>query len=179
VKEEHGDEKIYRIEYGFRRVKLPGRKGQLYLVVIKGFGKEPIMLLTNVEVKKTRQILGFIVEAYTARWLVEETIRFIKQSYRLEHMRSLKYQRLRNMTALVLAAAYFSARWLGQAIKLSILSTHVLKAAKRFFGVPDFHYYALADGIGRLLSRLSYTAKSTRSQESQSEHSQLLLSIPP
>lgn len=179
VKEEHSEERIYRIEYGFRRVKLPGRKAQLYLVVIKGFGQEPILLLTNVAVKKTRQSLEFIVQAYTARWLVEETIRFIKQSYRLENMRSLKYQRLRNMTALVLAAAYFSARWLGRSIKLSILSTHVLKAAKRFFGIPDFHYYALADGIARLLSRLPYTAKSPPHPESHSQHSQLLLPITP
>jgi hypothetical protein len=26
--------------------------------------------------------------------------------------------------------------------------------AKRFFGVPEFHYYALADGIGVLLARV-------------------------
>ena len=147
--------------------------------MIKGFGQEPILLLTNVTVKKTRQSLEFIVQAYTARWLVEETIRFIKQSYRLENMRSLKYQRLRNMMALVLAAAYFSARWLGRSIKLSILSTHVLKAAKRFFGIPDFHYYALADGIARLLSRLPYTAKSPPRSGIQTQHSQLLLPITP
>jgi len=34
------------------------------------------------------------------------------------------------------------------------LSTRVSRVAKRFFGVPEFHYYALADGISMLLSRL-------------------------
>jgi hypothetical protein len=29
-----------------------------------------------------------------------------------------------------------------------------MKSARRFFGVPEFHYYALADGIGFVLSRL-------------------------
>jgi hypothetical protein len=96
----------------------------------------------------------FVVEAYLTRWRVEETIRFIKQSYHLEDLRVLDYQRLRNLMALVLAAVVFSAVWLGRSLKLSILTAHVTNVSKRFFGVPDFHYYALADGIARLLSRL-------------------------
>ena len=55
---------------------------------------------------------------------------------------------------MVLAAAYFSAVWLDESLKLAVLAIRVAKVAKRFFGVPDFHYYALADGIGMLLSRL-------------------------
>jgi len=31
--------------------------------------------------------------------------------------------------------------------------THVLKASKRIFGIPDFRYYAIADGIRELLNR--------------------------
>lgn len=153
VREEKGEEKAYRIEYGYREVKLPGRAEQLYLVVVRGFGAEPMMLLTNVRVTKNRTRLWFIVRGYLSRWLVEETIRFIKQSYRLEDIRVLDYERLRNLVALVLAAAYFSAVWLGESLKLRILSTRVAKVAKRFFGVPDFHYYALIDGIALLLMR--------------------------
>jgi hypothetical protein len=41
---------------------------------------------------------------------------------------------------------------LGEGLKLRILARRVLKVAKRFFGVPDFHYYALADGIATILS---------------------------
>jgi hypothetical protein len=36
---------------------------------------------------------------------------------------------------------------------LAVLTTCIAKVAKRFFGVPDFHYYALADGIANLFSR--------------------------
>jgi len=57
------------------------------------------------------------------------------------------------MVALTMAAAYFSGVWLGESLKLTVLATRVAKVAKRFFGVPDFHYYALADGIAMLLSR--------------------------
>ena len=87
------------------------------------------------------------------RWKIEETIRFIKQSYDLEDVRVLTYQRLQAIAALVLAASFFAAVYLGSRAKLEILAYHVLKAAKRIFGIPDFRYYALADGIKEVLSR--------------------------
>lgn len=155
VRESAGGEKKVHLEYGFRRVRLPGRRDvELTLVVVKGFGQQPLLLLTNVAVKGTRRSLWWIVRGYLTRWLVEETIRFIKQSYRLEDLRVLHYERLRNLAALVLVAAYFAAGWLGQSLKLAVLASRVGRVAKRFFGVPEFHYYALADGISVLLSRL-------------------------
>jgi hypothetical protein len=153
VKEDKGEEKAYNISYGFRKVRLPGRKEQLYMIVVKGFGSEPMMLLTTEEVRKNRQRMWWFVEAYITRWRIEETIRFIKQSYRLEDIRVLTYDRLRNMMGLVLAASYFAAVYLGIRAKMEILVTHVLKASKRIFGIPDFRYYAIADGIRELLHR--------------------------
>jgi len=154
VREVDGREHIHRLEYGFRRVRLPGRTEELTLVVVHGLGEEPLMLLTNVPVRPSRTSLWFIVQGYLARWMVEEAIRFIKQSYRLEDLRVLDYDRLRNLVALVLAAAYFAAVWLGERLRLTILCRRVAKLSKRFFGVPQFHYYALADGIRTLLARL-------------------------
>jgi hypothetical protein len=34
-----------------------------------------------------------------------------------------------------------------------ILTTHLLKAAKRLLGIPDFRLYALADGICKVCAR--------------------------
>ena len=155
VRESAGGEKRAHLEYGFGRVHLPGRRDlELTLVVVKGLGQEPLMLLTNVEVKNTRRSVWWVVSGYLTRWLVEETIRFIKQSYQLEDLRVLDYERLRNLAALVMAAAYFASVWLGESLKLAVLAARVSRIAKRFFGVPEFHYYALADGIAVLLSRL-------------------------
>jgi len=50
----------------------------------------------------------------------QETFRFIKQSYNLEDIRVMKYQRLKNLVVLVTAAAYFAATFLGQKMKLRI-----------------------------------------------------------
>jgi hypothetical protein len=166
VKEKKGKEKHYLLELGFRRVQLPHRAERLYLVVVKGFGEEPLMLLTTVEMRKKRSILWWALEAYLTRWRVEDTIRYIKQCYNLEDIRVMTYERLRNMAALVLATAYFTAVHLGLRSKLEILAGHALRAAKRIFGIPNFRYYALADGIKDILSRSrrGLDLKATRAQ---------------
>lgn len=147
IKEEGDKARTLRIEFGFRLVALPGYQEPLYLVVVRGFGEEPLMLLTNVPLKRTRKSLWWAVESYMTRWTIEETIRFIKQSYQLEDIRLLTYIRLQNMMALVLAAAYFTMAYLSLSTKLRVLTGHVLRAAQRLFGIADFRFYALADGI--------------------------------
>ena len=154
LREKDGKEKKYTISVGFRPVRLPAhRHRQLWMVVIKGFGREPLMLLTTEPMKRHRKKLWWAVDAYITRWRIEETIRFIKQSYALEDVRVMTYQRLKNMAALVLAAACFAANYLSASAKHQILTLHALNAAKRLFGIPDFRYYAIADGIKTILNR--------------------------
>lgn len=154
VKEEKGEEKSYQLEYGFREVKLPEREEKLALVVIRGFGEQPMMLLTNLPLRKSRSCLWFIVDAYLTRWRIEEAIRFSKQSYNLEDVRVLTYRRLCNLIALVLAASYFTAVYLGDRLRIAVLTRRVLKAARRFYGIASFRYYAIADGIAYILRRI-------------------------
>jgi len=61
------------------------------------------MILTTEPMRRNRKVLWWVLEAYLTRWRVEDTIRFIKQSYDFEDVRVLTYQRLKNMAALVLA----------------------------------------------------------------------------
>jgi hypothetical protein len=147
VREEGTKEKVYFLEFGFRKVRLPGRNEDLYLVVVKGFGEKAQLLLANVKITGSRKELWQMVESYLMRWRIEETIRFIKESYELEDIRLLTYVRLQNMMALVMAVAYFTMAYLGLKTKLRVLMRHLLKAAKRVFGIPEFRFYALADGI--------------------------------
>ena len=103
------------------------------------------------------------MKAYIKRWSVEETIRFIKQTYDLENIRVLKYARLQNMMALLLAVFYFVSVILDQSQKLTIMTGHVLRSAKRVFGIPDFKYYALGDGLYKIFSQ--YPGKLLKSPE--------------
>ena len=51
-------------------VRLPERPEQpLWLVIVRGYGEKPLMILTTKNQKAEE-----IVEAYLARWRIEETI---------------------------------------------------------------------------------------------------------
>ena len=65
----------------------------------------------------------------------------------------LIYRRLQNMMALVLAVSYFTMAYLGRRLKLKAISKLLLEASRRIFGITDFCFYALADGIKALLQR--------------------------
>lgn len=138
-----------RVKYGSMPVRLPVRpEAELRLVVVKWpHGEKPMMLLTTLDAVRTRKALWEVVQGYITRWRVEDTIRYIKQSYRLEHMRLLDYQRLKNMAALVVAVSYFAAAWLGRKVKLEALANHVAKVSRKMYEAPEFFYYAIADGL--------------------------------
>jgi hypothetical protein len=106
-----------------------------------------------VALTKGTEVSQYRIIEYHTRWRVEETIRFVKQSYALEDVRVLTYRRLQNMMALVLAVSYFTMAHLGLRIKLKAISRVVLRVSRRIFGVPDFRFYALPDGIRELLRR--------------------------
>ncbi len=157
VKIDKGQEKSYDLRYGAEPIRLTKRAEKLWLVVIAGFGEQPIMLLTHLKLRaRDSESLCWAAQIYWTRWKIEETFRFLKQSYNLEDIRVLKYRRLKNLVVLVTAAAYFAATFLGQQMKLRILTDKLLVILQRFFGIPHFRFYALADGIRRVLSASAF-----------------------
>lgn len=146
-------QEIIDLKLGAAAVKLPGQPTPLYLAAIHGFGEKPLMLLTTEKIKGKKK-LQWLLDAYLSRWRIEDTLRFAKQSYKIEDVRVLTYQSLQNMMALVLLAMSFSMTRLHSSIKLEVLCKHALQAAKRLFGIPDFKYYAIADGIKEILTSL-------------------------
>lgn len=149
-----GREDRFHISYGYTKVHLPELPNvPLFLVVVKRRQHKPLMLLTTISVSRSPKVLHDVIKSYLKRWDVEETIRYIKQSYDFENVRVLSYIRLKNMAALLLAAIYFTCVILDTAHKLKILTGHILKAAKRIFGIPDFKYYAISDGLSAIFKR--------------------------
>ena len=148
-----GKEKATELHFGFRKVRLPKRSEQLYMLVIRGFGKRPLMLLSTEKISGSYKSLWPMLQAYLKRWAVEDTIRHIKTCYDLENVRILKYQGLQNLMPLVLAAVYFASCVLDQDARLRVMAGFVEKAAKRLFGIPDFKLYALADGLTSIFAR--------------------------
>ena len=53
---------------------------------------------------------------------------------------------------MVLVTSYVASVYLGKRrAKLAILAQHIERAAKRIYGVPEFRFYAIADGIKQIL----------------------------
>jgi hypothetical protein len=110
------------------------------------------MLLTNCPVKtRIKETIWRIIEIYLTRWKCDESFRYIKQCYNLEDIRVRSYIAIRNTIVLILAVAYFAAVYLGDNLKLKVLVERVYLVSKRFFGVPTFFNYAMADGLYNLL----------------------------
>jgi hypothetical protein len=124
------------------------------IVAIKGFGEKPMILMTNLD-----KPMSEILEIYLTRWKCEESFRFLKQEYHLEDVRVRSYTGLRNTVALVHAVFYFLSVYLGRRLRLQILLNKILGKAKRFFEIPSFKHYAVADGIYRLLFNMRWDAE--------------------
>ena len=78
---------------------------------------------------------------------------FSKQAYNLEDIRLLRYRHLKNMAAIVLATAYFCMTWIGNSDKRTLIAKAITDASLRIHELPEFHFYAIAEGIRMLLSR--------------------------
>jgi len=148
-----GKEKTYELRFGYRKVRLPERAEPLFLLVVHGLGEVPLMLLTNEPLRRSFKWVWRMVRAYLKRWCIEETIRYIKTCYDLENVRVLTYKGLQNLMPLVLSATFFAACVLDHDARLRVMAGYIERAAKRVFGIPDFKYYALADGLRALLTR--------------------------
>jgi hypothetical protein len=155
TKIEDGKETIINILFGIKKVAMPASPDHwFYAVVVKGFGEHPMILITNLEVDiSVSKAIYYVVEVYLTRWKCDECFRYIKQSYNVEDVRVRSYTGIRNTIALVHAIAYFTSVYMGMSLKLKLCVQKIFILSKRFFGVPTFFQYAMADGIAELLNK--------------------------
>jgi len=120
-------------------------KAELNLVVCYGFGKNPLMLITNLKSGDNRLAVA-VTKVYLMRWRNEEFFAFKKQQFGLEGLRVRSLNSIRNLDFLLTIAigylGYMSAdggdnRTVSELIYIS----------KRIYGHPKFFFYALADGL--------------------------------
>lgn len=153
-----GKEKEEMISYSSVPVSLPDLPDQwLQAVIVEGWGEIPTVLITNMKLDLENPLtIWKVVECYLTRWKCDECYRYIKQSYNTEDVRVRSYNGLRNTIAFVNAIVYFTSIYMGVNLKLKIMVEKIFVLSKRFFGIPNFFNYAMADGIYNLL-KLSRT----------------------
>ena len=81
-------------------------------------------------------------------------IAILNNSYNLEDLRVRSYNGIRNLTAIVHAIAYFTSIYMGMNLKLKLMVQKIFILSKRFFGIPSFFHYVVADGIFGLLKEI-------------------------
>ena len=143
---------VVTIEFGAVPVRLPDIPDRLlHMVVVRGFGRKP--MTTTLAKTTTREALWQVVEGYIIRWRVEATIRHVKQSYSLEDIRLFRYDKIKALAAIVLATVYFGMAWIGNSERHEVIARSIARMPFRIHEVPEFHFYAIADGASDILRR--------------------------
>lgn len=125
------------------------RNTELNLVMVYGFGKIPMMLITNLK-SNDKRICTAICKVYLMRWRIEEYFKFKKQSFDFENIRVQSLKSIRNLDLLLTIAIGYVAEISGKSDNIK-LRAEIVNVSKRLFGVPNFIYYAVADGIFEIL----------------------------
>ena len=142
-----------KVKYGITTVRLPDRPElKLKLIAIKGFGQEPMVLLTTKELRGKRQALQAIRQ-YLDRWAVEEAYRFEKEGLNLESICVRSLTGFKNMISLVNLAFSFIAIELIE--KGGMVTEAVRGKAKRLKPKKRirFHFYTLLMGLSSYLKQ--------------------------
>jgi hypothetical protein len=124
----------------------------LNLVVCRGFGKEPLILLTNVQSDDPRLCVT-ISKVYLMRWRIEEYYKFKKQGFGFEKFLVRKLVSIRNLDMLLsIAIGYIGT--LSEKLDESVEVREIVEASKRLYGLSPFTFYALSDGLFEIFGKL-------------------------
>jgi hypothetical protein len=127
---------------------------KLNMVICNGFGKEPLMLLTNLE-SDDKRLCVTITKVYLMRWRIEEYYRFKKQGFGFEKFLVRSLKSIRNLD-LLLTVAIGHIGVLSEKIDKSIEVIELIQVSKRLYGLAKFTFYAISDGLFAIFSK-SYT----------------------
>jgi hypothetical protein len=124
---------------------------QLNLVICRGFGKVPLMLLTNLNSDDPRLCVT-IIKVYLMRWRIEEYYRFKKQGFGFEKFLVRSLDSIRNLD-LILSMVIGYIGILSEKVDDSVEVMRIIHASKRLYGLAKFTFYAISDGLAAIFSK--------------------------
>jgi hypothetical protein len=134
-------------------------KVSLHLVVVYGFGKDPMLLLTNLN-SDDKRLADTIIKVYLMRWRIEEYFRFKKQQYALEDFRVRSLNAIRTLHRVVTLLAGLIGVLSDQRDE-SLFVMELIQVSKRIYPTKrekwkrKFFHYAVGDAFFMLLRRCS------------------------
>ena len=117
----------------------------LQLITVYGFGKIPMMLLTNLD-RNDDRICVTVCKVYLMRWRIEEYFKCKKQCFDFENFRVQSLNSIRTLDLLLTIAIGYISELSNKSVHHSLF-VRITALAKRLYGNPDFVYYAISDGI--------------------------------
>lgn len=123
----------------------------LNLIICHGFGKDPMLLITNMK-KDDGRLAVTITKVYLLRWRIEEFHAFKKQQFGFEDLRVRSLQSIRNLDLLLTIAIGYIGMMSERADEKRLVF-ELIHISKRIFSVPKFKFYAIADGIFAVFAR--------------------------
>ena len=135
------------LKVGYAAFEVPQTGQRLSLVVVEGFGKHPLLLITSRRIQSAEAAVAW-AKAYLKRWGVEEAGRLIKQVFDLENLRVLTWNGLQKLVWCALWACGLVCQ----------LRFHANQAYRQWLTVypsfgkePAFSYYRLVGAVRYLL----------------------------
>lgn len=132
-------------------------KCELNLVVVYGFGKEPMLLMTNLK-SDDQSLAKVITKIYIMRWRIEEHFKFKKQQFNFEDFRVRSLNSIRTLhRILTLLSGLISM--MSEKQNESLFVMDLISVSKRIYESQKenkkkkFLSYAIADGIFAVLNK--------------------------
>jgi len=133
-------------------IKLPCRPNDdLNLVVCRGLGMEPLLLITNLRSDDDRLCVA-VTKVYLMRWRIEEFYRFKKQQFGFEGFRVRSLKSIRTLDLLLTIAIGYIG-FMSEKNDERRMVMEIISVSKRIFGTPKFVFYAIADGLFRIFAK--------------------------
>ena len=168
-KDKHGKKIECKISYiPVQLCEFPNKT--LVLVAVYGFGAQPMLLLTNLDLSEKKKLCMIATKVYLMRWRIEEYFKFKKQQFELEDLRVMSLQSIRNLNLFAtLVTGYIGIMSCEKDDTIFMLE--LKECSKRIFDVPKFIFYGLGYAIERVLAR---THSGIKGFLLKKEHSQQL-----
>lgn len=129
----------------------------LVLVVVYGFGKNPMLLLTNMEIQETSQkkkLCIIVTKVYLMRWRIEEYFRFKNQQFHFEDLRVMSLNSICNLNFFATLAVGYLGIFYSEN-NGSPFMDKIFECSKRIYKIPKFVFYAMGYAFKQIFSKTS------------------------
>ena len=129
----------------------------LVLVVVYGFGKNPMLLLTNMEIQEIslkKKLCIIVTKIYLMRWRIEEYFRFKNQQFNFEDLRVMSLNSIRNLNFFATLAVGYLGIFYSEN-NGSPFMDKIFECSKRIYKIPKFVFYAMGYAFKQIFSKTS------------------------